>query len=128
VLAVVTVGYLYVAVDGMATKVVHPVVLGLVALTAVLGLTYLWLLQSEQYRAAFIVSGVQLFGLIALVAVLLFPVIYPSTGLTVFEAAVSELQLKMMTVVLAIFLPLVLVYFAVLYSSFAGPADPAEGY
>ena len=128
ILAVVTVGYLYLAVEGMATKVVHPAVLGLVALTAVLGLGYLWLLQNEQYRPAFIVSGLQLFGLISLVALLLFPVIYPVTGLTVFEAAVSELQLKMMTVVLAIFLPLVLLYFAVLYSSFAGPAEPAEGY
>lgn len=128
ILAVVTVGYLYLAVEGMAAKVVHPAVLGLVALTAVLGLGYLWLLQNEQYRPAFIVSGLQLFGLISLVALLLFPVIYPVTGLTVFEAAVSELQLKMMTVVLAIFLPLVLLYFAVLYSSFAGPADPSEGY
>ncbi|WP_071932878.1 cytochrome d ubiquinol oxidase subunit II [Halodesulfurarchaeum formicicum] len=128
VLAVVTVGYLYVAVEGMAAKVVHPVVLALVAITAILGIAYLWLLRDGQYRPAFLAAGIQLFGLVALVAVLLFPVIYPVTGLTVFEAAVSTLQLKMMTVVLAIFLPLVLLYFAVLYSAFAGPVQAGEGY
>jgi len=128
VLAVVTVAYLHVAVEGMGSKTVHPFVLALVGLTAILGLAYIYLLRADYYRPAFIVSGIQLFGLVALVAVLLFPVIYPVTGLTVFEAAVSTLQLKMMTVVLAIFLPLVLLYFAVLYSSFAGPAEPAEGY
>ncbi len=128
VLAVVCVSYLYLVVDGMATKVTHPFVLGLVGLTAVLGIAYLWLIQEGSYRPAFIVSGIQLFGLISLVAVLFFPVIYPVTGLTIYEAAVSELQLKMMTVVLAIFLPLVLLYFAILYNSFAGPVDSAEGY
>jgi cytochrome d ubiquinol oxidase subunit II len=128
VLAVVTVIYLYVGVEGMAAKVLHPVPLALVGLTALLGVAYLWLLQARQYRPAFIAAGAQIFGLVALVAVLLFPIIYPVTGLTVFEAAVSTLQLKMMTVVLAIFLPLVLLYFAVLYSSFSGPVDTAEGY
>lgn len=128
VLAVVTVAYLYLAVEGMATKVVHPTVLGLVALTAILGIGYLWFLQNDQYRPAFLAAGAQIFGLVTLVALLFFPVIYPAAGLTAFEAAVSTLQLKIMTVVLAIFLPLVLLYFAVLYSAFAGPAEPAEGY
>jgi cytochrome d ubiquinol oxidase subunit II len=128
VLAVVCVSYLYIAVEGMATKVVHPTILGLVALTAILGIAYLWFLQNDQYRPAFITAGAQIFGLVTLVALLFYPVIYPAAGLTVFEAAVSTLQLKVMTVVLAIFLPLVLLYFAVLYSTFSGPAEPAEGY
>jgi cytochrome d ubiquinol oxidase subunit II len=128
VLAVVSVAYLYVAVEGMAAKVVHPVVLGLVALTASVGIAYLGFLRADRHRPAFLAAGVQLFALVALVAVLLFPVIYPVTGLTVFEAAVSTLQLKMMTVVLAIFLPLVLLYFAVLYDAFAGPVEAGEGY
>ncbi|MDZ7850667.1 MAG: cytochrome d ubiquinol oxidase subunit II [Halodesulfurarchaeum sp.] len=128
VLAVVTVAYLSLAVEGMAAKVAHPSILGLVALTAILGIAYLWLLQNDQYRPAFLAAGAQIFGLVALVALLFFPVIYPAAGLTAFDAAVSTLQLKIMTVVLAIFLPLVLLYFAVLYSAFAGPAEPAEGY
>ena len=128
VLAVVTVAYLYLAVDGMAAKVVHPVILGLVGLTAVLGIAYLWFLQESRYRPAFLTAGAQIFGLVALVALLFYPIIYPAAGLSVFEAAVSTLQLKVMTVVLAIFLPLVLLYFAVLYSTFSGPAEPAEGY
>ncbi len=128
VLAVVTVVYLYLAVEGMAAKVVHPTILGLVALTAILGVAYLWLLQNDQYRPAFIAAGAQIFGLVTLVALLFYPIIYPAAGLTAFEAAVSTLQLKIMTVVLAIFLPLVLLYFAVLYSTFSGPAEPAEGY
>jgi|APHM01.1.fsa_nt_gi cytochrome bd quinol oxidase subunit 2 apoprotein (EC 1.10.3.-) len=132
ILAVVCVSYLYLFVDRIGAKMSDPlmggIVGGLVVLTAVLGIAYLWLIQQGNYRPAFIVSGIQLFGLISLVALLFYPVIYPLTGLMASEAAVSPLQLKMMTVVLAIFLPLVLVYFAVLYSSFAGPVDSAEGY
>ena len=128
VLAVATVVYLYFLVDGMAAKLLHPVPVALVVATAVLGIAYIWLLRGGLYFYAFLAAAVQTFGLVALVAVLLFPTIYPIVGLTVFEAAVSPLQLKVMTVVLAIFLPLVLVYFAVLYSAFSGPIDPAEGY
>lgn len=128
VLAVVTVGYLFVAVEGMAAKVLHPVPIALVLLTALAGVAYLWLLRQESYLPAFVASAVQTFGLVALVAVLLYPTILPSTGLTVGEAAVSALQLRIMTVVLVVFLPLVLIYFAVLYSAFRGPAEPSEGY
>jgi cytochrome d ubiquinol oxidase subunit II len=127
VLAVVCVGYLALVAD-MMTEVLHPVVLGLVGLTVVAGVIYAVTLRGAQYLPAFVAAGVQLFALVALVGVLLFPVILPASGLGVYEAAVSTLQLKMMTVVLAIFLPLVLVYFAVLYSAFSGPVDPAEGY
>ena len=126
-LAVVCVAYLAFVAD-MMTQVLHPVVLSLVGLTVVAGVAYAVTLRSGQYRAAFVGAGVQLFALVALVGVLLFPVILPATGLGVYEAAVSTLQLKMMTVVLAIFLPLVLLYFAVLYSAFSGPVDLSEGY
>ena len=127
VLAVVCVSYLALVADMMA-QVLHPVVLSLVGLTVVAGVAYSFYLRGGQYLAAFIGAGVQLFALVALVAVLLFPVILPATGLGVFEAAVSPLQLKMMTVVLAIFLPLVLLYFAVLYNAFSGPVEAGEGY
>lgn len=128
VLAVVAVAYLFLAVPGMASVILHPVPLALVLLTALLGVGYLWLLRAGQYLYAFLASAAQTFGLVSLVAVLLYPTIYPHTGLTVAEAAVSPLQLQVMTVVLLIFLPLVLGYFAVLYSAFSGPVEPAEGY
>ncbi|MFW5905721.1 MAG: cytochrome d ubiquinol oxidase subunit II, partial [archaeon] len=128
VLAVTAVVYLYRFVDGMAEALLASVPLALVVLTAVLGLGYVWLLRSGQYLGAFVVAAIQTFGLVGLVAYLLYPVIYPVTGLTVVDAAVSTLQLNLMTIVLAIFLPLVLIYFAVLYNAFAGPVDPAEGY
>ncbi|MFB6109473.1 MAG: cytochrome d ubiquinol oxidase subunit II [Halodesulfurarchaeum sp.] len=128
VLALLAVLYLFVAVEGMAAKIARPVPIALVALTAVLGVAYLWLLRAGRYRPAFLAAGTQIFGLVALVAVLLFPTIYPVAGLTVYEAAVSTLQLKMMTGVLAVFLPLVLFYFAVLYSAFSGPVEAGEGY
>ncbi|MFB6113339.1 MAG: cytochrome d ubiquinol oxidase subunit II [Halodesulfurarchaeum sp.] len=128
VLAVVAVVYLYLFVDGMAAAIAGPVPVVLVVLTALLGIGYVVLLRGERYLPAFVLAGVQTFGLITLVAYLLYPVIYPTTGLTVVEAAVSTLQLNLMTIVLAIFLPLVLVYFAVLYNAFSGPIEAAEGY
>jgi len=128
VLAVATVAYLFLVVEGMAAKIVNPLPIALVLVTAVFGLGYLWALRIGRYLYAFVASAVQTFGLVALVATLLYPTIYPLEGLTVAEAAVSALQLEVMTVVLLVFLPLVLVYFAVLYSAFSGPVEPAEGY
>ncbi|MFB6081737.1 MAG: cytochrome d ubiquinol oxidase subunit II [Halanaeroarchaeum sp.] len=128
VLAVATVAYLYLFVAGMATKILSALGIALVLATAVLGLAYLWLLRQGQNLYAFVASGVQTFGLAALVAYLLYPTIYPAGDLTVSEAAVSTLGINVMTIVLVIFLPLVLLYFAVLYSAFRGPAEAGEGY
>ncbi|MFB6095682.1 MAG: cytochrome d ubiquinol oxidase subunit II [Halodesulfurarchaeum sp.] len=128
VLAVVAVGYLYLFVEGMAAAIVSAGPIAIVGLTAALGVGYTGLLRRGQNLSAFIVSAVQTFGLVALVGLLRYPVIYPPEGLTVAAAAVSPLQLNVMTIVLAIFLPLVLLYFAVLYSAFSGPIQPGEGY
>ncbi|UWG48243.1 Cytochrome bd-type quinol oxidase, subunit 2 [Halanaeroarchaeum sp. HSR-CO] len=128
VLAVTTVGYLYLFVEGMAAKVLSPFALLLVALTALLGIAYIVLLRTGQSLPAFVTAGVQTFGLIALVGYLLYPTIYPIDGLLVQDAAVSVLAMNVMTVVLVIFLPLVLLYFAVLYNAFRGPVQAGEGY
>lgn len=128
VLAVTTVGYLYLMVEGMAAKVLSPFALALVALTAVLGIGYIVMLRAGQSLYAFVTAGVQTFGLIALVGYLLYPTIYPISGLLVQDAAVSVMAMNVMTIVLVIFLPLVLLYFAVLYSAFSGPAEAGEGY
>jgi len=68
------------------------------------------------------------YGLTTLVAVLLYPTIDPAVGLTVEAAAVSSLALSLMTVFAAVLIPLVSLYFVVLYSSFAGPTEAGEGY
>ncbi|MFW5918770.1 MAG: cytochrome d ubiquinol oxidase subunit II [Halanaeroarchaeum sp.] len=128
VLAVTTVAYLYLAVDGMAAKILAAPGLALVALTAILGIAYVLLLRADQSLYAFVVSGAQTFGLVSLVGYLLYPMIYPIDGLSVQEAAVSTLAINVMTIVLVIFLPLVLLYFAVLYSAFRGPVQAGEGY
>jgi len=58
----------------------------------------------------------------------LYPVIDPATGLTVDEAIVSTLPLNLMSIGAALLLPLIVVYFVVLYSAFSGPTDPEETY
>ncbi|MFB6132720.1 MAG: cytochrome d ubiquinol oxidase subunit II [Halanaeroarchaeum sp.] len=128
VLAVVTVAYLFLFVERLAAKVISPFALALVALTAILGLAYIYLLRSGQSLSAFVVADVQTFGLIALVGYLLYPTIYPLGNLAVQDAAVSIMAMNVMTIVLVIFLPLVLLYFAVLYSAFSGPVEAGEGY
>jgi len=59
--------------------------------------------------------------LVSLVAMLLYPTIYPSTGLTVEAAVVSPLALNMTTVFGLPVLLLVLWYFKFLYGVFSGP-------
>ncbi|MFB6124441.1 MAG: cytochrome d ubiquinol oxidase subunit II [Halanaeroarchaeum sp.] len=127
VLAVATVAYLYLF-AGMQAKILAVPGIALVLVTALVGLAYIWLLRNGRALSAFVASGVQTFGLATLVAYLLYPTIYPAGGLTVREAAVSTLGINVMTIVLVIFLPLILLYFAVLYSAFRGPARAGEGY
>jgi len=62
-----------------------------------------------------------------LVALLLYPTIYPPTGLTVREAVVSPLALNLVTILGFPALLLVLWYFKFLYGVFSGPIE-GEGY
>jgi len=67
------------------------------------------------------------FLLIGLVATLLYPTIYPASGLTIDAVVVSPLALNLTTILGLPVLLLVLWYFKFLYSTFAGPVD-GEGY
>lgn len=67
-------------------------------------------------------------ALMILVAILLYPVIYPATGQTVREAIISPLALNVLTIVVVPVLALVLIYFKYLYSVFSGPIEDDEGY
>ncbi|WIV65675.1 cytochrome d ubiquinol oxidase subunit II [Natrialbaceae archaeon AArc-T1-2] len=66
-------------------------------------------------------------ALVVLVAIFLYPTVYPSTGTTVREAVISPLALNVLTVVVIPALVLVLLYFRYLYTVFSGPVE-SEGY
>nr|WP_255475198.1 hypothetical protein [Halapricum sp. CBA1109] len=65
--------------------------------------------------------------LVAFVAVLLYPTVYPPTGHTVSDVVVSPLALNLTTVLGLPVLLVVLWYFKYLYGVFSGPID-ADGY
>lgn len=84
--------------------------------------------RTERYVPAFACAMALAFALVGVVATLLYPAIDPASGLSVAEAAVSTLPLNLVTIAAAVLLPLVLTYFAVLYSVFRGPANADEVY
>src|SRR6056297_1097086 len=63
------------------------------------------------------------FLLVGLVATLLYPTIYPASGLTIDAVVVSPLALNLTTILGLPVLLLVLWYFKFLYGTFAGPVD-----
>jgi len=63
------------------------------------------------------------FMLVGLIATLLYPRIYPASGLTIDAVVVSPLALNLTTILGLPVLLLVLWYFKFLYSTFAGPVD-----
>ncbi|QCC51016.1 cytochrome d ubiquinol oxidase subunit II [Halapricum salinum] len=67
--------------------------------------------------------------LVALVALLLYPTVYPPGGLTIDDAVVSPLALNLTTVLGLPVLLVVLWYFKFLYGVFSGPIEPeGDGY
>ena len=99
----------------------------IVGLSVVAGLGGVVLALRDRYRA-WLASALALPALLsALVALLLYPTIYPATGLTVSDAVVSPLALNLTTVLGFPVLLLVLWYFKFLYGVFSGPIE-GEGY
>ncbi|WP_086887514.1 MULTISPECIES: cytochrome d ubiquinol oxidase subunit II [Natrialbaceae] len=76
----------------------------------------------------FYATGGVAFALITLVAILLYPDLYPATGTTVRESIISPLALNVLTVVVIPVLFLVLAYFRYLYTVFSGPVEHEDGY
>jgi len=102
--------------------------LGLLGLTVLLAGVHVVAGWAGRVYLAFAAVAGQVYGLVALVATLLFPQIDPVTGLTITEAIVSTVSLNLTTIGAAILLPLVASYFVVLYSAFSGPVDDGESY
>jgi cytochrome d ubiquinol oxidase subunit II len=83
--------------------------------------------QQGRHRLWFGTTFVLSFLLIGFVATLLYPTIYPASGLTVEAVIVSPLALNLTTILGLPVLLLVLWYFKFLYGTFSGPVD-SEGY
>lgn len=101
---------------------------GLVALTVLLTAGYAVALRRSRWYAALGAAGGLTGGFVALVAWLRYPVVEPGSGLTVDAAIIGSPAVELLTAGAAILIPLVLTYFAVLYSAFSGPVDAGEAY
>ncbi|AZH25649.1 cytochrome d ubiquinol oxidase subunit II [Haloplanus aerogenes] len=128
VLVVLTLAGLYALAPGLQPVMRSPLVLGLVGLTLVFAAGYALATHADRYYAAFAAVAGLVFALVGVVARLLYPAIDPATGLTVETAVVPTLSLNLMSIGAALLLPLVFVYFIVLYSAFSGPIEAGEAY
>ncbi|QCW05136.1 cytochrome d ubiquinol oxidase subunit II [Natrinema pallidum] len=128
VLVVVTLGYVYGAVPAMRSALFSAPVAALVLATLVLAGVYAAATQADRYYVAFGATAGLVFALVGIVAGLMYPVIDRAGGLTVETAIVSTLPLNLMSIGAAILLPLIFVYFVVLYSAFSGPVRAGESY
>ncbi|CAM2992040.1 MULTISPECIES: cytochrome d ubiquinol oxidase subunit II [Halobacterium] len=112
---------------GAADTILSGPVAAVVALSVAAGVGGSLLARRGKYRA-WLASALALPTLLTvLIALLLYPVIYPPTGLLVREAVVSPLALNLVTVLGLPVLIVVLWYFKFLYGVFSGPIK-GEGY
>ncbi|SFC09214.1 cytochrome bd-I ubiquinol oxidase subunit 2 apoprotein [Halobiforma haloterrestris] len=127
-LVVVTLGAVYWTAPALRPDLLSVPIAALVAVTLALAGVYAAATRTDRYYVAFGAVAGLVFALVALVAGLLYPTIDPVAGLTVESAVVSTLPLNLMSIGAAVLLPLVFVYFAVLYSAFSGPIEAGESY
>jgi cytochrome d ubiquinol oxidase subunit II len=125
---VASLGTLWGTVPGLRPALISVPVLALVGLSILLGVGYVLALRGDHDLLALAASAALTYGLVAVVALALYPAVDPVTGATVESAIVSTLPLNLMSVGAALLLPLIASYFVVLYSAFRGPAQPTEGY
>jgi cytochrome d ubiquinol oxidase subunit II len=105
-----------------------PSIIALVALSVGLAAGYVVALRRGRSLWALGAAAAMTYGLVAVVAILIYPAVDPATGATVRGTVVSTLPLNLMTVGASLLLPLVAAYFVVLYSAFSGPISPEEAY
>ncbi len=128
VLIVVTLGYVYGAAPALRSSLFSAPVAALVLATLVLVGVYAAATRADRYYVAFGAAAGLVFALVGVVAGLMYPTIDRAGGLTVETAIVSTLPLNLMSIGAAVLLPLIFVYFAVLYSAFSGPIEGGESY
>ncbi|EMA11275.1 cytochrome bd-I ubiquinol oxidase subunit 2 apoprotein [Haloarcula quadrata] len=125
---VATLGVLGIRLPDGLSALLSPAIVALVMLSIGLAVGYTVALRREQSLRALGAAAAMTYGLVAVVARLMYPAIDPATGTTVRGAIVSTLPLNLMTIGASLLLPLVAVYFVVLYSAFSGPITPEEAY
>ncbi|MEF8773408.1 MAG: cytochrome d ubiquinol oxidase subunit II [Halobacteriales archaeon] len=128
VLVVLSLVAIYGTTPRLQSAMLSAPIVGLVVATVVLAGVYAYATREDMLYVAFVAGAVMVFGLVAVVAVLLYPSVDPVTGLTVSDAIVSTLPLNIMTVGVVLLMPLVMLYFVVLYSAFSGPMEAGEAY
>ncbi|RZV06649.1 cytochrome bd-I ubiquinol oxidase subunit 2 apoprotein [Natrinema hispanicum] len=128
VLVVLTLAYIAVGVPDLRSALVSPLVVALVVLTLVLAGVYAVATSRDWYYVAFVAAAGLVFSLVSIVAGLMYPTIDPAVGLTVDAAIVSTVPLNLMSIGAGLLLPLIFIYFGVLYSAFSGPIDVEESY
>ncbi|MEF8808692.1 cytochrome d ubiquinol oxidase subunit II [Natronomonas sp.] len=101
---------------------------GLLGVTVLLAVAYVAAAWLGRHYVAFVAVAAQVYGLAALVAILLYPVVDPVSALSVEDAVVSTLSLNLVTIGTAFLLPIIVLYFVVLYSAFSGPVEEGEAY
>jgi cytochrome d ubiquinol oxidase subunit II len=119
---------LWLSAPDLRTSIASVPVVALIGGSVLLAAGYLLALRADRDLLALAAGAGLTYGLVAVVALLMFPVIDPATGLGVAEGVVSTLPLNLMSIGATLLLPLVVSYFVVLYSAFSGPAEPTEVY
>jgi len=101
---------------------------GLLGVTILFAVGYVAAARIGRHYVAFAAVAGQVYGLAALVAMLLYPSIDPVAALSVEDAVVSTLSLNLVTIGTLFLLPIIVTYFLVLYSAFSGPVEEGEAY
>lgn len=109
----------------LANYATHPWMIIAPCLGIIGPLLVLRLTAAERSGLAFVASALGIFGIIATAGVSMFPFLMPSNiaptaGLTVWDASSSQLTLFVMLVATLIFLPVVLVYTAIVFAVLRG--------
>ncbi|MFC7237533.1 cytochrome d ubiquinol oxidase subunit II [Saliphagus sp. GCM10025317] len=128
VLIVATIGSVYAAAPDLRPGLFSAPVVALVVVTLALAGVYALATREDRYYLAFGAAAGLVFALVGIVAGLMYPEIDRAGSLTVESAIVSTLPLNLMSIGAAILLPLIFVYFVVLYSTFSGPIEAGESY
>ncbi|ELY62444.1 cytochrome d ubiquinol oxidase subunit II [Natronococcus jeotgali] len=128
ILVVLTLGVVYITAPELQSALLSPLVVGLVVVNLVLTGIYAVATSFNRYYAAFVANAGLVFTLVSIIGSLMYPYIDRVEGLTVDEAIVSTLPLNIMSIGAALLLPLIFLYFGVLYSVFSGPIKVDESY
>ncbi|WP_136716256.1 cytochrome d ubiquinol oxidase subunit II [Halorientalis salina] len=127
-LVVLALATIYATTPAVRSALLSAEALALVAATVCLAGGYVLAIRTDRHYLAFAAAAGLVFALVGVVARLTYPYVDRVAGVTVREGIVSTLPLNLMSIGAAVLLPLVFLYFVVLYSAFSGPIEAGESY